>query len=87
MIATQFETLRAEREGYADADVASAFPIADAELAKLVALLERKFKRKIRPHVRIDRELIGGVVVRVGDEVIDGSVRGKLAAMAVALRK
>ncbi|MEI8346670.1 MAG: F0F1 ATP synthase subunit delta, partial [Pseudomonadota bacterium] len=41
-----------------------------------------RFKRKINPQVSIDRELIGGVRVVVGDEVIDGSVRGKLTAMS-----
>ena len=56
-------------------------------VAALVTELERKFKRKVSPHVRVDRELIGGVRVTVGDEVIDGSVRSKLAAMATAIAK
>lgn len=85
-IAVQFDKLRAEQEGFADAAVTSAFALADSELSKLVATLERRFKRKIKPHVRIDKELIGGVVVRVGDEVIDSSVRGQLAKMQAALQ-
>jgi F-type H+-transporting ATPase subunit delta len=47
--------------------------------------LERRFKRKVHPSVRVDDSLIGGVRIYVGDEVIDGSVRGKLAAMSSAL--
>lgn len=81
-----FETLKNEREGTVDAAIESAFPLDDAQLASLVGDLERRFDRKIRAQVRIDKELIGGLRVTVGDEVIDGSVRGKLAAMATALK-
>lgn len=83
----QFEVLKLEREGVVDADIESAFPLDEAQVASLVADLEKKFKRKVSPHVRVDRELIGGVRVTVGDEVIDGSVRSKLAAMATAIAK
>jgi F-type H+-transporting ATPase subunit delta len=86
-IRDQFEALKLEREGVVDADIESAFPLDDAQVAALVADLERKFKRKVSPRVRVDRELIGGVRVTVGDEVIDGSVRSKLAAMATAIAK
>jgi F-type H+-transporting ATPase subunit delta len=82
----QFEALKNRREGIVDAQIDSALPLNDAQLAELVAGLEARFKRKIRPHVNVDAELIGGVLVRVGDEVIDGSVRGKLAGMAAALK-
>lgn len=85
-IAGQFEQLRAQHEGYSEADVASAFPLSDAELAKVVATLERRFKRKIKPQLRTDQGLIGGVVIRVGDEVIDASVRGRLEQMATVLQ-
>ena len=51
-----------------------------------MADLETKFKRKIEAKVSIDPELIGGVKVEIGDEVLDASVRGKLEAMAVALK-
>jgi len=80
-IAEQFELLKAEREGAVDAEIATAYALEGPELASLVADLERRFKRKVRPHVSVDQGLIGGAVVRVGDQVIDGSVRGKLEAM------
>ena len=86
-IRDQFEALKLEREGVVDADIESAFPLDDAQLAALVADLERKFGRKVSPRVRVDKELLGGVRVTVGDEVIDGSVRSKLAAMATAIAK
>jgi F-type H+-transporting ATPase subunit delta len=82
-----YEALRREREGVVEAEIASAYPLDDAQLKTLVSDLERRFKRKVEPNVSIDKELIGGVRIAVGDEVIDGSVRGKLAAMSTALLK
>jgi len=81
-----FEDLKNEREGIVEARITSAFPLEDASLATLVADLEKRFKRRIQPMVTVDPGLIGGVCVQVGDEVIDGSVRGKLASMVVALK-
>jgi len=82
-----YEALRREREGVVEAEIASAFPLEDAQLKVLVTDLERRFKRKVEPRTSVDKELIGGVRIAVGDEVIDGSVRGKLAAMSTALLK
>ncbi|MCX7140266.1 MAG: F0F1 ATP synthase subunit delta [Proteobacteria bacterium] len=84
-IFAQFEALKNEREGVVDAQVTTAFALEGEQLAGLVAVLEKRFKRKINPQVSIDRDLIGGARVVVGDEVIDGSVRGKLNAMAAGL--
>ena len=85
-IEVQYEQLKNEREGVVEAQIQTAFPLDEAHLAGLVADLERRFKRKVQPQVTLDRELIGGVRIVIGDEVIDGSVRGKLDGMAAALK-
>lgn len=86
-IRARFEALKNEREGVVEAEITSAFPLADGDLAALVTDLERRFGCRIDARLRVDPELIGGVRVRVADEVIDGSVRAKLAAMAAALTR
>lgn len=82
-----YEELKNERESTVEAHIVSAFELSDADRATLVADLEKRFKRKVVPVVSIDKDLIGGVRIEVGDEVIDGSVRGKLSAMSSALLK
>jgi F-type H+-transporting ATPase subunit delta len=81
-----FEELKNQREGVLEAQVFSAFALDDAQSARLVADLERKFGRRISASVAVDPGLIGGVKVVIGDQVIDASVRAKLAAMAAALK-
>ncbi|QID16348.1 F0F1 ATP synthase subunit delta [Nitrogeniibacter mangrovi] len=75
-----------EREGTLDADIVSAFELDDATLNTLTQELEARFKAKLNVSVSVDPDLIGGVTVTVGDDVIDASVRGKLANMAAALK-
>ena len=85
-IRTQFEALKNEREGVAEAEVQSAFELTEAQLGELVARLEKKLARKVRVKVSLDKELIGGVRVMVGDKVIDGSARAQLGALENALK-
>lgn len=81
-----FVILKNEHEGVLEAKVASAFPLDDAALASLKADLEARFKSRVSATVTVDPDLIGGVRIAIGDEVIDASVRGKLASMASALK-
>lgn len=85
-IRSQFETLKNEREGVVEAEVYSAFEMDAAQTADLVARLEKKTGRKVRARVSIDKSLIGGVKVVIGDKVIDGSARAQLAALEIALK-
>ena len=85
-IATLFDELKNAHEGVREATVESAFPLDAAATAGIVADLEKKLGCKIQATVTVVPELIGGVRIAIGDEVIDASVRGKLAAMATALK-
>jgi hypothetical protein len=81
-----FEQLKNAEDGTREAVVSSAFPLDDAQVNNLVADLERKFGCKVKATVEIAPDLIGGIRIALGDQVIDASVRGKLAAMAVSLK-
>jgi len=85
-IHAQFLELKNAREGVVQADIRTAFTLTNAQVSSLVADLERRFKRRVHPRVTQDKELIGGVRIAVGDEVIDSSVRGRLEEMAAALK-
>jgi F-type H+-transporting ATPase subunit delta len=84
-IAAQFQALVNTSSGVSDATVFSAYPIESAQLAEVVAVLEKRFARKLNARVEIDAELIGGIRVVVGDEVLDTSVKARLEQMKVAL--
>ena len=84
-IASQFQALVNASSGVSDALIQSAFPIEGAALADTVAALEQRFARKLNAKVEIAPELIGGVRVVVGDEVLDTSVKARLEQMKVAL--
>jgi F-type H+-transporting ATPase subunit delta len=84
-MATQFRALKNALSGSSDAVVHSAFPIDGAALAELAVTLEKQFKRKLNLSVVLQPELIGGIRVVVGDEVLDTSVKARLEQMKVAL--
>jgi F-type H+-transporting ATPase subunit delta len=85
-IRAQYEALKNEREGVVEAEVVSAFELDPAQLADLVARLEKKTGRKVKARVSVDKALIGGVKVVLGDKVIDGSARAQLGALETALK-
>jgi F-type H+-transporting ATPase subunit delta len=85
-VADLYEALRNEHEGVLDARIASAYPLSQQQVDDVVATLEGKYGRKVKPTVSVDADLIGGISIRIGDEVMDASVRGKLAQLADALK-
>jgi F-type H+-transporting ATPase subunit delta len=85
-ISAAFETLRNAHEGVLDAHIASAFPLTDEQLSTIVATLADKYGKQVKASVKVEPELIGGVSIRIGDEVIDASVRSKLAQMASMMK-
>jgi F-type H+-transporting ATPase subunit delta len=85
-VRAQYEALKNEREGVVEADVYTAFDMDEAQLADLVARLEKKTGRKVKARVSLDKDLIAGVKVVLGDKVIDGSARAQLGALESALK-
>lgn len=84
-IAAQFETLRAEVENVVDVEVVTAREIAAPQQKRLAEALKKRLGRDVRMHTRIDESLIGGAIVRAGDLVIDGSLKGRLERLGSAL--
>ena len=84
-ISRQFRLLKNAQSGSADATVYSAFALDAAALADLTLTLEKRFGQKLNLKVELQPELIGGVRVVVGDEVLDTSVKARLEQMKVAL--
>ena len=86
-VALQYETLKAAATGEKDAVVTSAWPMTDTQTQELASSLQKKFGCKVNVTVEVDPGLIGGVIITVGDEVYDASVRGKLQEMAYTLNR
>ncbi|MBQ8829195.1 MAG: F0F1 ATP synthase subunit delta [Burkholderiaceae bacterium] len=87
-IRKQFGLLVDKARGEAEVIIETPFPLEDVQLNDLLTALSRKFNGlKLKPRVVIDESLIGGVRVSVGDQVLDGTVKTRLAEMQVALTR
>lgn len=84
-VAQLYEQLHHRETGVLDAHVSSAFPLTDVQVFEIRTTLEQKYGRRVQVTTDVAPELIGGVSIRIGDEVMDASVRGKLAQLAAAL--
>jgi len=78
-ILDQYQALRDDQRGIVDAHVAVARPLADDDREAVIEALEEKTGKSIRLHVEQDDDLVGGIIIRIGDRVFDASVRNKLA--------
>lgn len=84
-LAEAFETVIRERQGVAEAQVISAAELTEAQKRNLLQTLEKKTGKKIEAKYSLDKSLLGGAVVRIGDTVYDGSVRHRLNEMRAKL--
>jgi F-type H+-transporting ATPase subunit delta len=84
-VAALYEALKRESESQLLVKVTSAMALDAAQAEQLKASLQRRFKRQIELEVRVDADLLAGVVIDTGEQVIDGSARGRLAQLAGAL--
>lgn len=82
-----YQTLRDEHRGIVDATVRTATPLTDEDEEALQTALEEKTGKSVRMEVEEDPDLIGGIVVRIGDRVFDASVHNQLASLHDRLRE
>lgn len=80
-----FERLRAERQKKVEVEVVSAYPLTGDVVEKLATALQRRLDREVNIQTTVDETLIGGAIIRAGDTVIDGSLKGRLSKLAEAL--
>ena len=85
-ISVQFELLKANAESTVEATITSAQELTQTQIDELVTGLKARFNRAVTVQVAVDAELIGGAVIAIGDQVIDGSVKGHLQRMSFALQ-
>jgi F-type H+-transporting ATPase subunit delta len=81
-ISALFDEFKNEAEGVAEVTVTSAVALSAPQLKTLEDALAKRLKRQVRLHTALDPALIGGAVVRSGDLVIDGSLKGRLERIA-----
>ena len=86
-IRDQFEARKAEAERVLDVEVVTAYELSPEQSDKLRQALARKFEREVNLTGRIDTTVIGGALIRAGDTVIDGSLRGRLDKLAESLQR
>jgi F-type H+-transporting ATPase subunit delta len=84
-ITAHYEALRSAVENTVDVEVVSAVPLDSAQADRLRVALSTRLKRKVRMQNSVDSTLLGGAVVRAGDLVIDGSLKGRLQRLATEL--
>ncbi|NIN61095.1 MAG: F0F1 ATP synthase subunit delta [Gammaproteobacteria bacterium] len=77
-----FEKNRAKAEGLVEVEVVSAFPVDSGEKEKLAGIMGKRLGKKIEINTRVDESLIGGVIIRAGDSVIDASIKGRLKQLS-----
>ncbi|CAI8745517.1 F0F1 ATP synthase subunit delta [Kosakonia quasisacchari] len=82
----QFIQLRAASEAIAEVEVTSAIALSEEQLSKIRAAMEKRLSRKVKLNCNIDKSVMAGVIIRAGDMVIDGSVRGRLERLADVLQ-
>ena len=85
-VLVEFTALKAELDKEVEAVITSAAALSDAEKTKIQKSLENRYQRKVRLTCQLDPSLMAGLVIKIGDDIIDASVRSKLTRLAEALQ-
>jgi F-type H+-transporting ATPase subunit delta len=84
-IAALFEQMKAEVENAVDVEVTAASKLTPDQESRYAAALQKKLGRQVRLHTKVDGSLLGGAVLKAGDLVIDGSIKGRLERLAIEM--
>ncbi|MCT7654594.1 ATP synthase F1 subunit delta [Oceanimonas sp. NS1] len=85
-VVREFAEMKAELDRVVDADVVSAAKLTKQQVAKIQASLEQRLGRQVNLNCSVDKSLMAGIIIKAGDLVIDGSVRGRLSRLAETLQ-
>jgi F-type H+-transporting ATPase subunit delta len=83
-IAVQYEQLKARHQGYVKVEIISTYAVKPPQQQEIEAILRKRLGRAVNVNITIDRSLMGGWLIKVGDQVIDLSVKGRLRQLASA---
>jgi len=86
-LAEQYEALKAEHLAYVQVDVISTYVVKSQQRQKIAAVLKKRLGKAVNINTTVDRDLIGGWLIRIGDQVIDLSIKGRLQQLANELRR
>jgi F-type H+-transporting ATPase subunit delta len=86
-IRDQYEELRAQEDRVLDVEVVSAYELDTAERDRIIAALKKRHQKDVQLTEKVDPALLGGAIVRAGDVVVDGTVRGRLEKLVDALTR
>lgn len=85
-IATEYDALLDEAEGRVHADITVSKPVNDSDLSNIVDSLSKSLGKTVVPNVIVNSAILGGVVVKVGETIMDGSVRRRLSRLARSMQ-
>ena len=83
---TAVRKLAADNRGETTAEIASAFPLSDDQVARIKSNLKARLGRDVAIDAKVDPQLLGGLVVRLGSQMIDASIKTKLNNLALAMK-
>lgn len=86
MVIRNFRTLAARQRGETTAEVTSAHPLDDDQIAQLKSQLRQRLNRDVAVELNVDPAILGGLVVRIGSQMIDSSIRTRLNSLAHAMK-
>ena len=86
MVIRNFRTLAARHRGETTAEVTSAHPLDDDQIAQLKSQLKQRLGRDVAVELNVDPAILGGLVVRIGSQMIDSSIRTRLNSLAHAMK-